>query len=101
MVATWACTLLGVVQPLSRLQVTCIAEEGGSRQIGSFGGGGRIGFDYYRQVDRYLNYAKEAARIAILNLSAVDAPAGVMPVVLGGGWPGIFLTEPSGHGFEA
>jgi TldD protein len=101
MVATSDGILIGDVQPLSRLQVTCIAEEGGNRQIGSFGGGGRIGFQFYRQGDRYLEYAKEAARIAILNLSAVDAPAGVMPVVLGGGWPGILLHEAIGHGLEA
>jgi TldD protein len=101
MVATSDGTLIGDVQPLSRLQVTCIAEEQGNRQIGSFGGGGRIGFEFYRERDRYLNYAREAARIAILNLSAVDAPAGVMPVVLGGGWPGILLHEAIGHGLEA
>ena len=101
MVASSDGTWIGDVQPLSRLQVTCIAEDGGNRQIGSFGGGGRIGFDFYRQGDRYLNYAREAARIAILNLSAVDAPAGVMPVVLGGGWPGILLHEAIGHGLEA
>ncbi len=101
MVATSEGTLIGDVQPLSRLQVTCIAEEHGNRQIGSFGGGGRIGFEFYRERDRYLDYAKEAARIAILNLSSVDAPAGVMPVVLGGGWPGILLHEAIGHGLEA
>ena len=43
MVATSEGTMIGDVQPLSRLQVTCIAEENGNRQIGSFGGGGRIG----------------------------------------------------------
>ena len=83
----------GDVQPLARLQVTCIAEENGNRQVGSFGGGGRIGFEWFREQDRYVRYAKEAARQAILNLSAVEAPAGVMPVVLGGGWPGILLHE--------
>ena len=92
---------VGDVQPLSRLQVTCIAEENGNRQVGSFGGGGRIGFEWFREQDRYLRYAKEAARQAILNLSAVEAPAGVMPVVLGGGWPGILLHEAIGHGLEA
>src|SRR4029079_14913153 len=101
MVATSDGTLIGDVQPLSRLQVTCIAEDGGNRQIGSFGCGGRIGVDFSRQGDRYLNDGKEAARIAILNLSAVEAPAGVIPVVLGGGWPGILLHEAIGHGLEA
>lgn len=101
MVATSEGRLIGDVQPLSRLQVTCIAEENGNRQVGSFGGGGRVGFEFYRDRDRYLEYAREAARAAILNLSAVDAPAGVMPVVLGGGWPGILLHEAIGHGLEA
>ncbi|WP_455379659.1 metalloprotease TldD [Petrachloros mirabilis] len=101
MVATSDGALIGDVQPLSRLQVTCIAEENGNRQVGSFGGGGRVGFQFYQESDRYLAYAREAARIAILNLSALDAPAGVMPVVLGGGWPGILLHEAIGHGLEA
>ena len=101
MVATSDGTLIGDVQPLSRLQVTCIAEENGQRQAGSFGGGGRVGFEFYHEGDRYLRYAREAAREAVLNLSAVEAPAGVMPVVLGGGWPGILLHEAIGHGLEA
>ena len=100
-VATSDGTLIGDVQPLSRLQVTCIAEENGQRQAGSFGGGGRVGFEFYHEGDRYLRFAREAAREAILNLSAVEAPAGVMPVVLGGGWPGILLHEAIGHGLEA
>jgi TldD protein len=100
-VATSEGTLVGDIQPLSRLQITCIAEENGNRQVGSFGGGGRVGFEYYREQDRHLDYAREAAREAILNLSAVDAPAGVMPVVLAGGWPGILLHEAIGHGLEA
>ncbi len=100
-VATSDGTLVSDIQPLSRLQVTCIAEENGNRQVGSFGGGGRMGFEYYREGKRYLHYAREAAREAILNLSAVEAPAGVMPVVLGGGWPGILLHEAIGHGLEA
>ena len=81
--------------------MTCIAEEGTNRQVGSYGGGGRIGFSFYLEQDRAREYAREAARQAILNLSAVDAPAGVMPVVLAGGWPGILLHEAIGHGLEA
>jgi TldD protein len=101
MVATSEGLVVGDVQPLSRLQVTCIAEEGGNRQIGTFGGGGRIGFAFFHEHERYARYAREAARQAIVNLSAVDAPAGVMPVVLAGGWPGILLHEAIGHGLEA
>ena len=100
-VATSDGTIIGDVQPLSRLQITCIAEEKGNRQVGTFGGGGRVPFEFYQNEERYLAYTREAARQAVLNLSAVAAPAGVMPVVLGGGWPGILLHEAIGHGLEA
>ncbi|MCP9470351.1 MAG: metalloprotease TldD [Nitrospira sp.] len=100
-VATSDGVLVADIQPLSRLQISCIAEEDGNRQIGSFGGGGRVGFEFYRDRNRHLEYAREAAREAIVNLSAVEAPAGVMPVVLASGWPGILLHEAIGHGLEA
>ena len=93
--------MVGDVQPLSRLQVTCIAEENGNRQVGTYGGGGRVGFSFFQEHNRVRTYAREAARQAILNLSAVEAPAGPMPVVLAGGWPGILLHEAIGHGLEA
>lgn len=88
------------VQPLVRLNVACIAEDGGNRQSGSYGGGGRTGFDFILEDRAFEYFAKEAARQAILNLSAVDAPAGTMDVVLGPGWPGILLHEAVGHGLE-
>lgn len=37
---------------------------------------------------------------ALINLEAIDAPAGMMPVVLGNGWPGVLLHEAVGHGLE-
>ena len=101
MVATTEGLRVGDVQPLSRFQVTCIAEDGHNRQVGTFGGGGRVGFSFYHEEERARSYAREAARQAILNLEAVDAPAGIMPVVLGSGWPGILLHEAIGHGLEA
>jgi TldD protein len=60
-----------------------------------------MGFSYYVEQGRFRHYAREAARQAIVNLRAVDAPAGIMPVVLGSGWPGILLHEAVGHGLEA
>src|SRR5204863_829769 len=36
--------VVGDIQPLARLNVTCIAEQGGNRQVGSYGGGGRVAF---------------------------------------------------------
>ena len=87
-------------RPLLRLQVTCIAEDGTMRQQGSYGGGGRVEFDFVYDDARWKTFTKEAARQAILSLEAVDAPAGTMPVVLGSGWPGILLHEAIGHGLE-
>jgi TldD protein len=92
--------VVGDVQPLLRMQVTCIAEDRGSRQQGSFGGGGRVEFAFLTEGDRYLTYARKAAEQAVRNLSATDAPAGEMVVVLGPGWPGILLHEAVGHGLE-
>src|SRR5580698_8000134 len=88
------------VQPLCRLNVTVIAEDDKGRQVGSFGGGGRVEWSYFLDQDRWQHYTKEAARQAIVNLDAVDAPAGEMVVVLGNGWPGILLHEAIGHGLE-
>ncbi|HKY07154.1 MAG TPA: metalloprotease TldD [Candidatus Binatia bacterium] len=90
----------GDVQPLTRLNVTCIAEDKGNRQIGSFGGGGRVEYGFFVDNQDWQRYAREAVRQAILNLDAIDAPAGSMDVVLGAGWPGILLHEAIGHGLE-
>jgi TldD protein len=91
--------MVGDVRPLVHLSVTCIAEDGGVRQQGTYGGGGRFAFADLTD-GRAERFAREAARQAIVNLSAVDAPAGTMTVVLGPGWPGILLHEAVGHGLE-
>jgi TldD protein len=93
--------IAGDRRPMVRLNVTCIAEEKGQRQMGSYGGGGRLEFGWLLEEERFARFAREAARQAILNLSAKDAPAGAMTVVLGPGWPGILLHEAIGHGLEA
>ncbi|HVO93855.1 MAG TPA: metalloprotease TldD, partial [Terriglobales bacterium] len=100
LVATSQGLVVGDIQPLTRLNVTCIAEENGNRQIGSYGGGGRVEFGFFVDNRDYERYAREAVRQAILNLSASDTPAGTMDVVLGPGWPGILLHEAIGHGLE-
>jgi TldD protein len=88
------------VQPLCRLNVTVMAEDGKSRQAGTFGGGGRVEYSYFFEKDRWREYTLEAARQALVMLYADDAPAGEMVVVLGPGWPGILLHEAIGHGLE-
>lgn len=89
-------------QPLARLSVSALAKQnGGPPQRGHGGGGGRVELDFYRQDKTPEYYAAEAARQAIVQLDAVEAPAGEMTVVLGPGWPGILLHEAVGHGLEA
>jgi TldD protein len=100
LIATASGWTVGDVRPLTRLNVTAIAEEESRREIGTFGGGGRVSFDFYLEAERWKRFASEAARQAALKLSAVDAPAGTMTVVLGPGWPGILLHEAIGHGLE-
>ncbi len=88
------------VRPLVRLNVTVIVEQNGRREQGSYGGGGRFGYAWLREEDRAGSFAREAVRQALVNLDAVDSPAGTMTVVLGPGWPGILLHEAIGHGLE-
>ena len=77
-----------------------IVEQNGRRESGYAGGGGRFDYQHFLQDDLAFEYADEALRQALLNLEAVDAPAGPMPVVLGPGWPGVLLHEAVGHGLE-
>jgi TldD protein len=88
------------VRPLVRLNVTVIVEANGRRETGTAGGGGRVAYSHLIENDLARAYAREAVRQALVNLEAVDAPAGTMPVVLGPGWPGILLHEAIGHGLE-
>jgi TldD protein len=100
LIATPMGFVVGDVRPLTRLSVTVIVEEGGRREIGSHGGGGRVAFDFFLDEDRWKRFASEAVRQAVVKLTAVEAPAGSLTVVLGPGWPGILLHEAVGHGLE-
>jgi TldD protein len=92
--------LAGDVRPLVRFNVTVIVEQNGRREQGYAGGGGRFGYAELTADNRLRGLADEALRQALVNLDAVDAPAGSMPVVLGPGWPGVLLHEAVGHGLE-
>jgi len=89
------------IQPLCRLNVFVIAKDDANTTKGSAGGGGRAGLEQFVESKSPEDLAKEAARGAILQLTAQPAPAGEMEVVLGPGWPGILLHEAVGHGLEA
>ena len=87
-------------RPMARLNIGVIVEEDGRRESGGMGGGGRFGLSGLIDPAHWQPVAKEALRIALVNLEAEPAPAGVLDVVLGPGWPGILLHEAIGHGLE-
>jgi TldD protein len=89
------------VQPMARFSVSCIAKTPETSSKGAAGGGGRVGIDYFLTEKTPEHFAQDAARQAIIQLDAIEAPAGEMEVVLGPGWPGILLHEAIGHGLEA
>ena len=93
-------TRVSDTRPMVRLNVSVIVEENGRRESGGGGGGGRVGLTGLMDRLHWEGLAQEALRIAIVNLSAEPAPAGVMDVALGPGWPGILLHEAVGHGLE-
>jgi len=92
------------IRPLVRLNCSVLVESDGKRERGSAGGGARTDYHYFFDVEgdkpRYLQYAQEAVRQALVNLVAIESPAGTLPVVLGAGWPGVLLHEAVGHGLE-
>ncbi len=87
-------------RPLVMLYVSVVVEENGRRESASHGGGGRLDYTMFLQDNVGLDYAREAVREALVKLRADPAPAGIMPVVLGPGWPGVLLHEAVGHGLE-
>jgi TldD protein len=88
------------IRPMTRVNVSIIVEQDGRRENGSAGGGGRVGLDGLLDPADWKAKTREALRVALVNLSAEPAPAGMMDVVLGPGWPGILLHEAIGHGLE-
>ncbi|PFG61953.1 TldD protein [Thioclava sp. ES.031] len=92
--------LVSDIRPMARINISVIVEENGRRESGGHGGGGRFGLTGLIEPAHWQPVAREALRIALVNLRAEPAPAGVMDVVLGPGWPGVLLHEAVGHGLE-
>ncbi len=88
-------------QPLVRVSLAALAQADGQVQSGSSGGGGRVGLEFFQGDHSPEEIGRQAARQAIIQLDAREAPAGEMEVVLAPGWPGILLHEAIGHGLEA
>ena len=88
------------IRPLVRLNVSIVVEENGRRESGYFGLGGRYMYDHLFEPAQWNRAIDEALNQALVNLRAVDAPAGEFTVLLGPGWPGVLLHEAVGHGLE-
>lgn len=88
------------IRPLVRLNVSVIVEKNGRMETGGSGAGGRVAYGQYIAEIGWKKLADEALRQALVNLEAIPAPAGEMPVVLGSGWCGVLLHEAIGHGLE-
>ncbi|MBV1903300.1 MAG: metalloprotease TldD [Marinosulfonomonas sp.] len=93
-------TLVRDVRPMTRVNVSVIVQENGRRESGGHGAGGRYALSGLIDPAHWQTATREALRIALVNLQAVPAPAGMMDVALGPGWPGILLHEAIGHGLE-
>ncbi|MCO4761961.1 MAG: metalloprotease TldD [Myxococcales bacterium] len=88
-------------RPLVRLDCSVIAKGADGRLArGSFRGGGRMELQPLLTPAALRATGQEAVRQALVNLQAIEVPAGVMDVVLGPGWPAVLLHEAIGHGLE-
>ena len=88
------------IRPMVRMNVSIVAGDGDRQESGSYGFGGREGFQRLIEPRTWQGAVNEAIRQALVNLQAIPAPAGEMDVVLGSGWPGVMLHEAVGHGLE-
>lgn len=93
-------TVAGDIRPMVKFSVTVIVESNGRREHGVSGGGGRRDYTAFIESDEAFSYVRAAVQQATINLEAIDTPAGMMPVLLGPGWPGVLLHEAVGHGLE-
>ena len=88
------------IRPMVRMNVSIVAGDGDRQESGSYGFGGREGFERLIESHAWQGAVDEAIRQTLVNLRAIPAPAGEMDVVLGSGWPGVMLHEAVGHGLE-
>ncbi|HET7715144.1 MAG TPA: metallopeptidase TldD-related protein, partial [Bauldia sp.] len=88
------------IRPLVRINVSVVVGDGDRQESGSHGMGGRESFERFVTPEAWQGAVDEALRQALVNLTAIPAPAGTFDVVLGPGWPGILLHEAVGHGLE-
>jgi len=87
-------------RPMISLGVQVVVSDGRERGSGFVGDGGRTSIAFF-DTHSPETLAQEAARIAVVNVAAVPAPAGEMAMVVGAGGGGVLLHEAVGHGLES
>lgn len=90
----------GDVRPLVHFSVRIIVESNGRFEHASAGCGGRGSYALVMENNAARDQVERAVNQALKNLSAIAAPAGTFPVVLGAGWPAVLFHEAVGHGLE-
>lgn len=85
----------------TRIVVECIAKDGENIETGFCGPGSQKGFELFSDDIDVTEIAKEAARQAMILLSADDAPSKEMTVIMENGFGGVIFHEACGHGLEA
>ena len=93
-------TLCADVKPIVQFNVSVVMKNGDRHEQGSSAMGGAFLLDELTKNDAFEKVALDAVRMASVNLEAIPAPAGSMPVVLGAGWPAVLIHEAVGHGLE-
>ena len=88
------------IRPLVRLNISVVTRDGERIEAGGKGGGGRLEYARWFDPSEWKKLADEALHKSLVNLQAVESPAGEMTVVLGPGWPAVMLHEAIGHGLE-
>ncbi len=86
--------------PLLFFIVQTMSADGNARHMSRERLSNHSGFEMFEKVSPE-QVAQNAAREAIAMLSAGEAPAGVMDVVMENGWGGVLVHEAVGHPLEA
>lgn len=85
----------------TRLMAFAVAASGSENQTGYAGPGAMMGFELFDTLVDPEDVGRKAAQQAVLMLNADPCPAGVMPVVIDGGFGGVIFHEACGHSLEA
>ena len=82
-----------------RANLTAIASDGDEQATGSWNDGGLLGWEIEAAINPQRT-GEEAARQALVNLTAKPCPSGRMPVIIGNGFGGVIFHEACGHLLE-